>query len=53
MYIVYSTLPKWSMIVTDSKPVIELCESETSARIADVKSSSCILEFLEFEGLKK
>lgn len=42
---VYSILPKWSMIVTDSKPVIELCESETSARIADVKSSSCILEF--------
>ena len=41
------------MIVTDSKPVIELCESETSARIADVKSSSCILEYLEFEALKK
>ena len=41
------------MIVTDSRPVIELCESETSARIADVKSSSCILEFENFDGLKK
>ena len=41
------------MIVTDSKPVIELWVSETSARIADVKSSSCILKFLSFEGLKK
>ena len=41
------------MIVTDSKPVIELWVSETSARIADVKSSSCILEILELSDLKK